>query len=106
MVLTDTNRSTGEKKTSVPLCTPQIPRLKVGSEGLVTYKVSLKFGSEVQVSYNVCKLIPSNPVLIKCLRKITTKHINQTQLSSINGTVHCYMFRLIGNHHQAIHTKI
>jgi uncharacterized membrane protein len=29
----------------------------------------------------------------------------QTQLSYIIGTLHCYMFRSLRNHLQAIHTK-
>jgi len=91
MVLTYTNWST-ERKISVPVCPPQIPRLKfcsggqasrirslkIDPEGLVSYKVSLKFGSEVQDSCNVSKLILRHPVLLHCLRKITIKHVSQT----------------------------
>jgi len=76
-------------------CPPQIPRHrfgsggqasrirshKIGPEGLVSYKVSLKFCSEVQVSCNVSKLVLRHPVLLKCLRKITIKYPNQTQFS-------------------------
>ena len=119
MVMTDTNRSTG-RRTSVPLCAPQIPHLKFGSgrqaslipslkidpEGLVSYKVSFKFGSEVQVSYNVSKLILRHPVLPQGLRKIAIKHVSQTQLSLINGTPHCYMFRFVRSHHQAFYVLL
>jgi hypothetical protein len=75
IVLTDKNRSTGRK--TVPLCPPQIPRIKFGSggqgslisslklgpEGLVSYKVSLKFGSEVKFSCKVSRLILRHPIL-------------------------------------------
>jgi len=96
----------------VPLCPPQIPHLKFGSgmqasrisslrigpERLVFY-ISLEFGSEMQASYNVSKLILRHPVLLQCLCKIAIKHVSQTQLSFINGTPHCYMFRFVRNHH-------
>jgi len=40
-----------------------------------------------------------------CLGKITIKHVTRTQLSLINSTLHCYMFRFLRNHHRTVHTK-
>ena len=37
--------------------------------------------------------------------KITINHVSQTQHSLINGTLHCYKFRLLRNHHRAVRTK-
>jgi hypothetical protein len=42
---------------------------------------------------------------VHCVGKITIKHVTQTQLSLINGTLHSYMFQFSRNHHQTIHTK-
>lgn len=33
------------------------------------------------------------------------KHASQMQLNLMNGSLHCYMFWFVRNHHEAIHTK-
>jgi hypothetical protein len=44
-----------------------------------------------------------------CFVELEIKYNNsttrQTQLNLMNGTLHCYVFRFLRNHHQAIHTK-
>jgi len=36
---------------------------------------------------------------------IAIENISQTQLTLVNGTLHCYVFRLLSNHHQVVDTK-
>jgi len=44
-----------------------------------------------------------------CFVELDMKYSNsttrQTQLNLMNGTLHCYVFRFLRNHHQEIHTK-
>ena len=81
------------------------------SNFLLLYRPIVSVYSEIVIIKHISTVNEQNlnccmlKLVVPKSSKITIKHVSQTQLNLINGTLHYYMFWFPRIHHQAFHTK-